>query len=241
MTIPTEQIEQERQRILAAYRRRSAVDSQWFGHEDEAHAHRLAERYRLTRQLLAERGLEKLAGRRVLDIGCGDGHFLLELLQWGAEPERLSGIDLRADSLAQARHHLPAIDLRRGCASELPWPDGCFDLVCLQTVFSSILDHNLRRRVAEEAVRVLAPGGAVLIYDSRRDNPHNPDVRALSESQLRNLFPRLTGPVRSLTFLPHVARRLPPILLNTLYPLLAAVPLWRSHLLALLTQQSSKS
>lgn len=226
----------ERRRIADAYRRRSRRENNWFGHEDEAHGYRLAERYRHTRQLLAQKGWRSLADRKVLDVGCGDGHFLLELLQWGAMPQGLAGVDLRPEPLACARSRLPRSALVQSCASQLPWPDGSFDLVCLQTVFSSILDSQLRRRVAEEAQRVLAPGGAVLVYDSRRANPGNADVRALSAGQLAALFPAIAGPVQSLTFLPHIARRLPPALLGRLYPLLAAVPAWRSHLLALLSK-----
>ncbi len=229
-----QQMQHERQRIREAYEKRDEDEASWFGHEDEAHAHRLAERYRLSRRLLASRGCTSLAGRRVLDIGCGDGHFLLELMQWGARPELLAGVDLRAKPLVSAHRRLPRTALSLSCASALPWPDEKFDLVSLLTVFSSILDPAMRRRVATEAMRVLAPDGAVLIYDSRRANPHNPDVRPLTREQLTALFPRLAGPVRSLTFLPHIARRLPAAWVDQLYPALAAVEPWRSHLLALL-------
>jgi len=241
MRITEQRMQQARQRVRAAYGRRADDPASWFGHEDEAHAHRLAERYRLSRQLLAQRGDTSLAGRRVLDIGCGDGHFLLELMQWGAEPQRLAGVDLRAKPLARAHRCLPQAVLAQSCASALPWPDEAFDLVCLLTVFSSILDDALRQRVAAEATRVLAPGGAVLVYDSRRANPRNPDVRALTREQLTALFPRLAGPVRSLTFLPHIARRLPAAWVDRLYPTLAAVAPWRSHLLALLGKPAEVS
>lgn len=230
----------ERRRILAAYARRDACGRDrgaYFGLEDEAHLLRLQERHRWSLHLLREAGLGDLAPRRALDVGCGDGYGLLELVQWGAEPDRLAGIDLRPEPVATARRRLPGADLRCGCASSLPWADGRFDLVVLSTVLSSILDDGLRLRVAAEAARVTSPAGAVLVYDTRRTNPSNPDVRPVGEAEILGLFPGCTARGRTLTFLPHRARRMPRRLLALTYPLLVAVPAWRSHRLVLLRRE----
>ena len=53
--------------------------------------------------MLDRASLFPLRGRRIADIGCGDGTWLLEFMQWGADPAALSGIDLNPARLASAR------------------------------------------------------------------------------------------------------------------------------------------
>lgn len=242
MSRPEDPLEAERRRILAAYERRERRGRDALaccGHEDSAHVLRLQQRYRATLRLLRAAGLADRAGElSVLEIGCGDGVQLLELLQWGFAPRRLAGIDLRPAAVERARARLPEADLRIGCASALPWAGDSFDLVGLHTVMSSILDPAMRRAVAAEVDRVLAPGGNLLWYDSHRRNPRNPDTAPVTAAEIRALFPGYRGAIGAVTFLPHVARRLPERLLELGYPLLAAVPRWRSHHLALLVKPS---
>src|SRR5262249_42960136 len=119
---------------------------------------------------LRRAGLFPLGGRRIADIGCGHGTWLLELVEWGADPWKLSGIDLRPERIGVARQRLPQADLREGDASALPWPDESFDLVSQFVVFTSILDPALKQAVASEMLRVLKPGGHILWFDFRRDN-----------------------------------------------------------------------
>jgi len=68
-------------------------------------------------RMLHRASLFPLHGLRVADIGCGDGTWLLEFLQWGADPAALCGIDLRAERVESARRRIPQADLRTGHAS----------------------------------------------------------------------------------------------------------------------------
>jgi ubiquinone/menaquinone biosynthesis C-methylase UbiE len=138
--------------------------------------------------MLRRASLFPLDGRRIADVGCGDGNWLLEFIQWGADPAALCGIDLSARRIERARHRLPDADIRVGEASRLPWPDESFDLVSQFTVFTSILDPALKRAVASEMVRVLKPGGVILWFDFRVDNPANAHVRGVSAREIRLLF-----------------------------------------------------
>jgi 2-polyprenyl-3-methyl-5-hydroxy-6-metoxy-1,4-benzoquinol methylase len=99
-------------------------------------------------------------GKRVLDIGCGDAGVLIALAEQGAT---CAGIELDEKSLERAafraEEHGVAIDLRRGVAEDLPWPDASFDLVILDNVLEHVTD---RPKTLEEIHRVLAPGG--LLY-----------------------------------------------------------------------------
>ncbi len=185
--------------------------------------------------LLAADGLCDLTGCEILDVGCGYGTWLRRLADWGADPTRLHGVDLVGERIEQARRLSPAgVDLRVDSGYGLPYGDASMDLVAAQTVFSSILDAARRGELAAELRRVTRPGGRVLIYDFRYDNPRNRDVRALRASDLRRLFPGWRLRRRTLTLLPPLARRLAAWAPALAVLLERGMPPLRSHLCALL-------
>ena len=151
-----------------------------------------------------------LADRKILEIGCGGGTWLRMLHEFGARAENLAGIDLDESRAAAARTHLPSADIRVGDAARLPWPDGAFDIVLQATVFTSILDNDVRAQVAAEMGRVASPGGIVLWYDFRYNNPSNPNVRGVGARALQSLFPGRRIQRQSVTLAPPIARRLVP-------------------------------
>ena len=178
-----------------------------------------------------------LGDRKVLEVGSGTGRELAWLLEVGANPSRLLGIDLLPDRVESARRAYPALEFQVANAEHLPFADQSFDLVLAITVISSILDAGMAANVAAEINRVLRPGGALLWYDFRYDNPSNRDVRGVSAARVRELFPQLAGDLQGLTLLPPVARRLGR-LAPIAYPALVRVQPLRSHLLGLLRKPS---
>ena len=48
-------------------------------------------------------GINDLSPLHVLDVGCGSGGWLRLLLEWGASPERLHGVDLRCTPLSRQK------------------------------------------------------------------------------------------------------------------------------------------
>ncbi len=195
----------------------------------------LDERQLKVRKLLAARGWLPLGSRRVLEVGCGTGAELARLLEFGADSRCLVGVDLLADRVAGAKKLFPAFDLRVANAERLKFEDAEFDLVLALTLFSSIRDPGMARNVAREIERVLRPGGAVLWYDFRYDNPRNPNVHGLNASAVRSLLSGLKGKLTAVTLVPPLARRLGP-LTPALYPLLAAAPPLRTHLVGLMVK-----
>jgi ubiquinone/menaquinone biosynthesis C-methylase UbiE len=220
-------------RLLGTYARRAAVAT-WAPHNAGNQAI-LRERGRVSARLLRRHGLVPPRGR-ILEVGCGHGHALAALRGLGARSGQLFGVDLLHDRLEEARRRQPELHWQRGNAEQLPFRDESFTLVMLFTVFSSILDPEMERNVAREVVRVLRPGGAVLWYDFRYPSP-NPEVRAMSRAAIRRVFPDLALRVRSVTVLPPLVRRLGRAT-HLLYPLLARLPLLRTHYVGLLTKRS---
>jgi len=94
--------------------------------------------------------------------------------------------------------------------------------------------------VLTEVRRVLMPGGTVLWYDFRYNNPWNPHVRGMTKRHIRQFFPGFEMHLRTITLLPPLARRLGR-LTPVLYPLLAAIPPLRTHYLGLLLRRSLSS
>jgi len=99
------------------------------------------------------------------------------------------------------------------------------------TLFSSILDPALRRRIAAEMLRVARPDATLVWYDMRYPNPWNREVQPIRRAELSELFPGVAFRVSSVTLLPPLARALAP-LSPGLCRALQALPLLRSHYLA---------
>jgi SAM-dependent methyltransferase len=100
-----------------------------------------------------------VAGRRVLDIGCGTGRFLAQL----AAIAKAWGVDASPEMLEVARSRAGGAGLKLGSAEELPFKDGWFERATMWLV-AHLLD---RPRAFAEAHRVLSPGGcfAVATFD----------------------------------------------------------------------------
>src|SRR5262245_30505393 len=226
----------EQRRILAEFHRRDReVADELYAPWNPSAIYRRQTFTRMAALELARHRVFPRPGQPCLEIGFGQLGWMAELLSWGLREPDLHGIELDADRAAVARDAFPAADLRIGDASHLPWPDGYFRLIVASTVFSSILDTGYRRRVAADVARALAPGGALLWYDLRVNNPRNANVRRVDRSELRALFPGLTGAIRSVTLAPPLARVLIPRMVF-LARILEAIPLTRTHLLAVLVK-----
>jgi SAM-dependent methyltransferase len=92
----------------------------------------------------------------VLDLGCGTGRMLRRPLLRG---RRAVGVDLVAEGLRAAGRTRPGPALVQASALPLPFADGTFGAVLLLDV----LEHVDDRAVLREVLRVLRPGGSVLI------------------------------------------------------------------------------
>lgn len=217
--------------ISARYERRKNITTDRYARLNPAVNAAVQERQAALVRLFMQQGVRDLSGCKVLEVGCGSGGNLLELLQFGAAPENLVGNELLPDRLDAARARLPqAVALYPGDASQLPLPDASFDIVYQSTVFSSILDDGLQAALAHKMWRLVRPGGAVLWFDFTFDNPRNPDVRGVKVTRIRELFPQGKLTARRVTLAPPIARRVVPVQ-PALYGLFNALPFLRTHVL----------
>jgi ubiquinone biosynthesis O-methyltransferase len=100
-------------------------------------------------------------GRRILDIGCGDGSLAIELARSGAE---VTGVDASAAMIEAARRrsreHGLDVDWQVGPAHRLPFASDRFDIVVAVTILCFVDDAA---PVFGEMARVLRPGGRLVI------------------------------------------------------------------------------
>lgn len=175
--------------------------------------------------------LTPVEDKTLLEIGCGSGSNLRQLIGMGFRPENLLGNELLPDRVAVARKMLPAdVKIILGDATKLDLPAASFDVVYQSTVFSSILDSKFQEKLAACMWKWVKPGGGVLWYDFVYNNPNNPDVRGVSLSHLKTLFPSAEILTWRVTLAPPISRRVCKFHEMT-YHLFNAIPLFRTHIL----------
>ncbi len=181
---------------------------------------------------------ESLGSLRALDFGCGNGHWMARMASWGFRHRNLSGVDIREGAVLVARELLGGCRIDYSADGAIPHADAAFDVCFVNLVFTSILDEERRRQAAAELQRVTRAGGFIFVLDFRLDNPSNSHVRKLTVGQVRGLFDhcRLVGR-RSLVLAPPLASAIAPRA-RWLASALEAVPLLRTHFLAILARQA---
>ena len=107
-----------------------------------------------------------VAGKCVLDVGCGDGVLSVHLAEVGGI---VTGLDADGRMLAAAREHAVATGVTatfvEGDARSLPFAESSFDLVVAITVLCFVADGE---QAVKEMARVLRPGGRVVIGELGR-------------------------------------------------------------------------
>ena len=115
------------------------------------------------RRLALIAGRIPLAQRRILDIGCGVGQYVRHLREL---PATVIGIDVDAKRVREGtRSGSGVAGLLVGAAETLPFAAGTFDVVLLNEVIEHVQDDRV---ALEEALRVLSPGGHVVVYAPNR-------------------------------------------------------------------------
>ena len=111
-------------------------------------------------------GAGRLAGRRILDIGCGAGLLSEALTTMGAE---VTGIDPAEANIDVARAHAAngglGIDYRVTTAEALPADTPLFDAVLAMEVVEHVADRPLFLRTAASLVK---PGGLLILSTLNR-------------------------------------------------------------------------
>jgi SAM-dependent methyltransferase len=126
--------------------------------------------------------LKERGARDVLDIGCGHGALARRLVREGLA---VTGIDPAPDAIAAAQESVPEALFTVAGAEALPFDRGSFD-AC---VFLNSLHHvpvPLMGQALQEALRVLRPGGEVIVVEPLAEGPFFEVMRPVEdETEIR--------------------------------------------------------
>ena len=104
-----------------------------------------------------------LPGRRVLDVGCGIGMYTAAFLR---ETPHVFGVEIERERALEARERAAGVVQSPG--ERLPFADAAFDVVFSHEVLEHVADD---RACAAEMVRVVRPGGRIVVFVPNRLYP----------------------------------------------------------------------
>jgi len=134
-----------------------------------------ARRGRLLLRLLAEDGAGPIAGRRVLDLGAGFGALALYCAHLGAEVVAVDPNEQRlAVSVEIAHRRGLAVSPVIAHAQSLPLADASVDLLIANNSLCYIVEKDAYRLALSEMLRVLRPGGRLIVRNPNRLHPRDP-------------------------------------------------------------------
>jgi ubiquinone/menaquinone biosynthesis C-methylase UbiE len=143
--------------------------------------------------------LQLRGDERILDMGCGRGAVLLMAAQ-RLTTGRAVGVDLwrkvdqSGNALDATRRNAVAegvddrVDLHTGDMTALPFEDNNFDVIVSSLAIHNIPSRAGRAKAIAEAMRVLRPGGRMIICDIKGTGPYEPQLLASGMTDVSRRF-----------------------------------------------------
>ena len=115
-----------------------------------------------------EKYFEQITNGTVLDVATGTGSFLSRISEYLVSPDKLIGVDSKAEAIKRACdiHNAKPFEFRCMDANKLEFDDNSFDVV---TVSNSLHHFENPTVVILEMIRVLKNNGLLVIYEMVRD------------------------------------------------------------------------
>ncbi len=143
--------------------------------------------------------LNPYLGKKILDMGCGDGQFL-HLLDKHIKNLELTGIDISSIAINKAKHDYPNISFIKSSVTKKYFSDNSFDTILLIEVIEHLIDTD---SILKEISKILKPDGFVFItttdfnlpkkifissfFWDKYFYPNNPHIRFFTRNTLREI------------------------------------------------------
>jgi 2-polyprenyl-3-methyl-5-hydroxy-6-metoxy-1,4-benzoquinol methylase len=164
----------------------------------------------------------------LLEIGAGNGTNAEIFLNLGFKIQNMYFNELLPERILAIKSNYPSNMVYEGNAIEIPI-DKKFDVIFQSTVFTSILNTENRKKLADRMLNLLNPNGVILWYDFIYNNPKNKNVKKVDVSELKSLFSKSHKIYyKKITLAPPIGRKV-----KQFYKLFN-VPFLRSHILAII-------
>lgn len=147
--------------------------------------------------------LKQSRGKRVLDLGCGVGRWTLRFAEQGA---RVTGVDWSHSMLRAGRQAAQAKNLHARfehmALTDLQFPDNHYDLVTCVIVLLHLKSDTDFHTAIQEMIRVVKPGGAIVILDELPKTPAPPGQITVHRhiSAYRQAVEKAGGTIESVRF-----------------------------------------
>ena len=187
------------------------------------------ERELLYKQIITKY-FKHLTNLKVLEIGAGTGGNLTAFIRLGIPTKQIVANELLKDRSDELKLNFPEITILEGNALEINEKEK-FDIVFQSTVFTSILDDEFKKKLAQKMLQITNEKGIILWYDFIYNNPRNKDVKGVTKKEIKSLFSSASKiHFYSATLAPPIGRRIGKLynLINKLFPFL------RSHVIAVI-------
>ena len=167
---------------------------------------------------------------KFIEIGAGYGNNINFFIRYGIKKSNIYINEILPERFQYLQDNYNDCNLEYGNALDLNYQNK-FDFVFQSTVFTSILDMQFKKMLANKMINMTKPGGFILWYDFKFNNPANKDVRGISKNEIKSLFPYAKKiEFKNVTLAPPVGRKLEKWynIINTFLPFL------RTHIIAII-------
>ena len=167
---------------------------------------------------------------KFIEIGAGEGANIDFFRSLKIKDENIVAAELLPERAAKLREKYPQITVAEGDALQLNF-ENSFDIVFQSLVFTSILDDDFKKSLTHKMWDMLKPGGIILWYDFKFNNPTNKDVKGVTKAEIKQLFPSVNEiDFYNVTLAPPVGRRV-----GSMYEFVNSVfPFLRTHLITVI-------
>lgn len=128
------------------------------------------------------------ADATILDVGCGGGGNIFQLIRLGYRYANITGIDINDERIAIGKADFPLCHFFIADASQMFFSDNSFDLIYESTMFSTLPDEDLCIAISREMVRVCKKGGYLLLVDWRYKKSGSTKYNALNRKKVKTYF-----------------------------------------------------
>jgi phospholipid N-methyltransferase len=151
--------------------------------------------------------ISKISEAKILEIGAGQGNNVATFLEAGFKKENTFANELLQERLVALQSKVLQQNIFSGNAITIDY-NLKFNCIYQSTVFTSILNEEDRKHLAEKMWSILEKNGVIFWYDFIYNNPKNKQVKKVTMEEIRLLFPtakKIT--FQKITLAPPIGRR----------------------------------